>query len=60
MSHGAERQRIADTVTWLIGLYGPDAATEALHHAFKRERAGDRTAAQFFIEVYRVIAERRA
>jgi hypothetical protein len=59
MSNGAERQRIADTVTWLIGLYGPDAATEALHHALKRERDGDSIAAQFFIEVYRAIAERR-
>ena len=57
---GAERQRTVDAATWLVALYGSNAATEALHHAFMREHDGDSIAAQFFIEVYRAIAERRA
>jgi hypothetical protein len=44
---GAERQRIVNAVTWLVGLYGPNAGTEAPLHAFMREHDGDSTAAQF-------------
>jgi len=55
----AGRQRILDAATVLMG-YGPDAGAEALYHALVSELAGDSTAAQFWIEVYRVIAARRA
>jgi hypothetical protein len=54
----AERQRTLDAATILMA-YGPNAGAEALHHAFVSELASDRIAAQFWIEVYRVIAERR-
>jgi hypothetical protein len=53
-----ERRRTLDAATILIA-YGPDAAAEALHHAFVSELATDSIAAQFWIEVYRVILERR-
>lgn len=53
-----DRRRALDAATILIA-YGPDAAAEALHHAFVSELATDTTAAQFWIEVYRVIIERR-
>jgi hypothetical protein len=56
---GAERQRTLDAATILIG-YGSDAGAEALYHAFVSELASDSIAAQFWIEVYRVILERRA
>jgi hypothetical protein len=39
--------------------YGPNAGAEALYHAFVSELASDSEAAQFWIEVYRVILERR-
>jgi hypothetical protein len=53
-----DRRRTLDAATILIA-YGPDAAAEALHHAFVSELATDSIAAQFWIEVYRVILERR-
>jgi hypothetical protein len=53
-----ERRRTLDAATILMG-YGADAGAEALHHALVSELAGDCIAAQFWIEVYRVIVERR-
>jgi hypothetical protein len=55
---GAERQRTLDAATILMA-YGADAGAEALYHAFVSELARDSIAAQFWIEVYRVIAARR-
>ncbi len=54
-----DRQRALDAATVLMA-FGPKAGAEALHHAFVSELATDSTAAQFWIEVYRVILERRA
>lgn len=53
-----DRQRTLDAATVLMA-FGPKAGAEALHHAFVSELASDSTAAQFWIEVYRVIVERR-
>ncbi len=54
-----ERQRIVDAAT-VLTAFGAKAGAEALHHAFVSELAGDSIAAQFWIEVYRVIIARRA
>jgi hypothetical protein len=54
----ADRERTIDAATVLMA-FGPKAGAEALHHAFVSELASDTTAAQFWIEVYRVIVERR-
>ncbi len=54
-----ERQQILDAATVLMAS-APKARADALHHAFVSELASDSTAAQFWIEVYRVIVERRA
>jgi hypothetical protein len=53
-----ERRRTRDAATILIG-YGAHASARALHNAFISELTGDRTAAEFWIEVYRVIVEGR-
>jgi hypothetical protein len=58
---GAERRLTVDAATvgrWLVTVFGAAAGTEALHHAFVREHDGNSLAAQFFIEVYRVVVER--
>jgi hypothetical protein len=52
------RRRTLDAATVLMA-FGPKAGAEALHHAFISEIASDTDAAQFWIEVYRVIVERR-
>jgi hypothetical protein len=54
-----ERQRTIDAAT-ILTAFGSDAGARALHHAFVSELKGDSIAAQFFIEVYRVILARRA
>jgi len=54
----AERQRTLDAATILTG-FGAHAGARALHNAFVSELVGDSIAAQFWIEVYRVIAARR-
>jgi hypothetical protein len=53
-----ERQRTLDPATVLIA-YGPDAGAKALHRAFASEWEDDSATAQFWIEVYRVILQRR-
>jgi len=47
-----------DAATILTG-FGAHAGARALHNAFVSEIVGDSIAAQFWIEVYRVIAARR-
>ncbi len=54
----AERQQILDAATVLMAS-GPKAGADALHHAFVSELASDSIAAQFWIEVYRVILARK-
>jgi hypothetical protein len=56
---GAQRRRTLDAATILMA-YGADAGAEALYHAFVSELVSDSIAAQFWIEVYRVIVARRA
>jgi hypothetical protein len=51
-------QQILDAATVLMAS-GAKAGADALHHAFVSELATDSTAAQFWIEVYGVILERR-
>jgi hypothetical protein len=50
------------TGAWLVKTCGVAAGSEALFRAFIGEHDGDRSAAQFWIEVYRIIvaAERAA
>jgi hypothetical protein len=45
--------------TLLLKYLGARAPTEALLHAFFAERELDRAAAQFWIEAYQLIVERR-
>lgn len=55
---GIQRQRILDAAT-ILTAFGADAGARALHHAFISEILGESIAAQFWIEVYRVIVARR-
>jgi hypothetical protein len=48
-----------DACTLLLKYLGARAPTEALLHAFFAERDLDRPSAQFWIEAYQLIVERR-
>jgi hypothetical protein len=50
------------TGAWMVTTCGAGAAAEALFRAFLGEHDGDRPAAQFWLEVYRIVvaAERAA